>query len=53
MTARSAPAEALDRLPTSETCDFGIWIFLASEVLFFGALFLAYAIDRVDHARRA
>jgi len=28
---------------------FGIWIFLASEVLFFGALLLAYTVCRIDH----
>ena len=31
---------------------FGIWVFLASEVLFFGALMLVYAVCRVDHAGR-
>ncbi len=25
---------------------FGVWVFLASEVLFFGGLFLGYAIYR-------
>lgn len=29
---------------------FGIWIFIASEVLFFGALFLFYAAVRLEHA---
>src|SRR5512140_855291 len=28
---------------------FGIWVFLASEMLFFGALMLAYTVCRVDH----
>lgn len=28
---------------------FGIWVFLASEVLFFGALILTYAVCRVDN----
>ncbi len=28
---------------------FGIWIFLASETLFFGALMLTYAVCRVEH----
>ncbi len=28
---------------------FGIWIFIASEVLFFGALFLFYAAMRAEH----
>ena len=29
-----------------EGVSFGVWIFLASEVLFFGALFLGYAVYR-------
>jgi cytochrome c oxidase subunit 3 len=28
---------------------FGVWVFLASEVLFFGALILTYTVCRVDH----
>jgi cytochrome c oxidase subunit 3 len=28
---------------------FGIWVFLASEVLFFGALMLTYTVCRIDH----
>lgn len=28
---------------------FGIWVFLASEILFFGALMLTYTVCRVDH----
>src|SRR5665213_2031147 len=32
-----------------EGATFGIWVFLASEVLFFGALLLLYTIDRVSH----
>lgn len=28
---------------------FGIWVFLASEILFFGALILTYAVCRIDH----
>lgn len=28
---------------------FGIWVFLASEMLFFGALLLAYTVCRIDH----
>src|ERR1700742_129480 len=28
---------------------FGIWVFLASEVLFFGALMLTYTVCRVEH----
>jgi cytochrome c oxidase subunit 3 len=30
---------------------FGIWVFLASEVLFFGALMLTYAVCRVEHSQ--
>jgi cytochrome c oxidase subunit 3 len=32
-----------------EAGKFGIWIFLASEVLFFGALMLTYAVCRIEH----
>ena len=28
---------------------FGIWVFIASEILFFGALMLTYTVCRVDH----
>jgi cytochrome c oxidase subunit III len=28
---------------------FGIWVFVASEVLFFGALMLTYTVCRIDH----
>ena len=48
-------ADALLRKPWSdigrqrENATFGIWVFLASEVLFFGALFLTYAVNRFDH----
>ncbi|MHB2207935.1 cytochrome c oxidase subunit 3 [Methylobacterium sp. CM6257] len=45
------------RLPEDEALSaqrfgatFGIWIFIASEVLFFGALFLFYAAVRAEHA---
>jgi cytochrome c oxidase subunit III len=29
---------------------FGVWMFLASEVLFFGALLMFYAVSRVTHS---
>jgi cytochrome c oxidase subunit 3 len=29
---------------------FGIWVFVASEVLFFGALMLTYTVCRIDHS---
>ena len=32
-----------------ETSTTGIWLFIASEVLFFGALFTAYAVWRANH----
>src|SRR5689334_8791228 len=39
-----------DRLPTQGcAAKLGIWIFLASEVLFFGALFLGLAMARAEH----
>ena len=28
---------------------FGIWVFLASEMLFFGALILTYTVCRIEH----
>jgi len=28
---------------------FGIWVFLASEALFFGSLLLLYTVDRISH----
>ncbi len=33
----------------AETGKFGIWLFLASEVLFFGGLFTAYGVYRANH----
>jgi len=30
---------------------FGVWVFIATEALFFGGLFLAYAVDRSLHAQ--
>jgi cytochrome c oxidase subunit 3 len=32
-----------------EAATFGIWVFLASETLFFGALLLLYTVDRISH----
>ena len=32
-----------------EAGKFGIWVFLASETLFFGALMLTYTVCRVEH----
>src|SRR3954447_21549544 len=33
-----------------EAGKFGIWVFLASEILFFGALLLTYAVCRIEHS---
>ncbi len=30
---------------------FGVWVFIATELLFFGGLFLAYAVDRSLHVQ--
>src|SRR6476620_5959321 len=32
-----------------EGATFGIWVFLASEALFFGALLLLYTVDRISN----
>ena len=32
-----------------EAGKFGIWVFLASEMLFFGALLLTYTVCRIEH----
>ena len=32
-----------------EAATFGIWVFLASEALFFGSLLLLYAVYRISH----
>lgn len=32
-----------------DAATFGIWVFLASEALFFGSLLLLYAVDRISH----
>jgi cytochrome c oxidase subunit 3 len=29
--------------------DLGMWVFLATEILFFGALFMAYTFSRIQH----
>ncbi|ACL61629.1 cytochrome c oxidase subunit 3 family protein [Methylobacterium nodulans] len=51
----SEAAERLIREPWSDLgrqkhgATFGIWLFLASEMLFFGALILTYAVMRIGH----
>jgi cytochrome c oxidase subunit 3 len=32
-----------------QASDLGIWVFLATEILFFGALFMAYTASRLHH----
>jgi len=32
-----------------ENATFGIWVFIASEMLFFAAIFLLYAVMRIEH----
>ena len=32
-----------------EAATFGIWVFLASEALFFGSLLLVYTVSRISH----
>lgn len=34
-----------------EAGKFGVWVFLASEILFFGALMLTYAVCRIEHSQ--
>jgi cytochrome c oxidase subunit III len=35
--------------PTSSVGEFGMWVFLASEVLFFSVLFFGYLVTRLHH----
>ena len=53
MTARTAPLTDLERTPRhadaelpAETDELGMWVFIATEVLFFGGLFFAYLYGR-------
>lgn len=43
-----AATEATE-LDEGETATFGVWVFLATEVLFFGVLFFAYVMTRLHH----
>lgn len=46
----NAPAAAATtRKPTSAKGELGMWVFLASEVLFFGVLFVGYMATRLHH----
>lgn len=44
--ADDAPRRSEER---KETAEFGFWIFLASEVMFFGGLFFAYVYGRISY----
>lgn len=45
----SASAEAAGRRANDSDSAVGLWIFLASEVMFFGLLFYGYTIMRITH----
>jgi cytochrome c oxidase subunit 3 len=54
MSARAATIADAARTPRhaeaalrNETAEFGMWVFLATEILFFGGLFFAYLYGRV------
>jgi len=47
----SASAEAAARRANDSDSEVGLWIFLASEVMFFGLLFYGYTITRINHAQ--
>lgn len=38
-----------DAVQQRETATFGMWVFLSTEVLFFGGLFLAYTVYRLQY----
>jgi cytochrome c oxidase subunit III len=45
----SAQALAENDPPSPLTAELGMWVFLATEILFFGVLFVAYLITRIHH----
>lgn len=47
----SASAEAATRRANDSDSEVGLWVFLASEVMFFGLLFYGYTIMRISHAQ--
>jgi cytochrome c oxidase subunit 3 len=47
----TASAEAAARPANDTDSEVGLWIFLASEVMFFGLLFYGYTITRMMHPR--
>ena len=44
----SASAEAAGRRANDSDSEVGLWVFLASEVMFFGLLFYGYTITRIN-----
>lgn len=47
----SASAEAAARRANDSDSELGLWVFLASEVMFFGLLFYGYTIMRINHGQ--
>ena len=47
----SASAEAAGRRANDSDSEVGLWIFLASEVMFFGLLLYGYTITRINHSQ--
>lgn len=45
----SACAEAAGRRANDSDSEVGLWVFLASEVMFFGLLLYGYTITRINH----
>ncbi len=45
-----APSEPWDTLEEEQNAaNFGMWLFLVTEILFFGGMFLAYAVNRSNN----
>jgi len=49
-TSAMAASHFADAEQRETAATFGMWIFLATEVLFFGVLFAGYTVSRVQHA---
>ncbi|MFC3230624.1 cytochrome c oxidase subunit 3 [Marinibaculum pumilum] len=50
MTQRSLPADHFPSLPRQRLAgELGMWIFLATEILFFGGLFAGYMVYRLQY----
>jgi cytochrome c oxidase subunit 3 len=45
----SAPAATVESRNPQLTAELAMWVFLATEVLFFGVLFAAYMVTRLHH----